>query len=500
LLVSGPYGPKDKGGMWVFSVEGGTPRQVFAGGFSATATLSPDDSQFAFIRGGAIWVSRLSGGEPRRIISPAPGYHFGNTLAWSPDGSRIAFAQKTLGESTLITYDRRTASTAVILSDPKVSGFCWSRDGLMIFARQEDEPNQGSANLWALAVDNDTGRARGKPRRLTDWGGFLFDEISVNARGTRISVVRKRFRSSIYVGKLPAGGNGIAPERFTPKRFTFDAWINVATGWTHDSRSVLFTSDRTGSLDIFQQNPDAHAPTAMVAGEGARRAARPSADGAWILYLTGPATRLETNAGIGRLMRIARAGSSPELVLPVRGYPRPSQLAWAEVSPGEGVMPHPGFRCPSSPGSPCVLSERVNNEVIFTAFDPVKGRKQELARVPESSVSRFWDLSPDGRWIATYRVGGISLISLAGEAPRDIQIEHWQPVTAAWAPDGKSLFATAWASKNPPVLRVFMDGAVRVLHQGLFHTGGPVASPDGRYLAFTEDAMESNVWVVEQFR
>ena len=62
------------------------------------------------------------------------------------------------------------------------------------------------------------------------------------------------------------------------------------------------------------------------------------------------------------------------------------------------------------------------------------------------------------------------------------------------------MFATAWASKDAPLLRISLDGHVKLLHKGLFHTESPVPSPDGRHLAFGENMMESNVWVVQNLR
>ncbi len=142
-------------------------------------------------------------------------------------------------------------------------------------------------------------------------------------------------------------------------------------------------------------------------------------------------------------------------------------------------------------------------EAIFTAFDPVEGRKGELARIG-APLPNSWDLSPDGRWIA-FGWGGspsrIRLLSLAGQPPRDISLDGWNNLQCvAWAAGGKSVFATTWASKDPPLLRISLDGEVKLLHNGLFHTENPVPSPDGRYLAFGENTMESNVWVVENLR
>ena len=88
------------------------------------------------------------------------------------------------------------------------------------------------------------------------------------------------------------------------------------------------------------------------AGEGERKEARPSPDGAWILYMGGPDTGQRTDARLGRVMRIARTGTSPELVLQVAGYPRPPKLAWAGQSlarcstliRGFAVLPCKGLR------------------------------------------------------------------------------------------------------------------------------------------------------------
>ena len=63
--------------------------------------------------------------------------------------------------------------------------------------------------------------------------------------------------------------------------------------------------------------------------------------------------------------------------------------------------------------------------------------------------------------------------------------------------DGKALFVTAFASKGAPLLRVGLDGDTRVLYRGLKYVENPVASPDGRHLAFGEMTQEGNAWVMD---
>ena len=58
----------------------------------------------------------------------------------------------------------------------------------------------------------------------------------------------KRFRSTVCVADLEAGGVRLS----TPRRLTFDEYINWPTAWGHEGRSVLFTSDRGRRLDIFR--------------------------------------------------------------------------------------------------------------------------------------------------------------------------------------------------------------------------------------------------------
>lgn len=198
-------------------------------------------------------------------------------------------------------------------------------------------------------------------------------------------------------------------------------------------------------------------------------------------------------------MRVAPGGGPPQPVLLVGGYPALSHVPASGESPGSTQLDYPRFRCPSVPKSLCVLSEKIQKQAIFTAFDPIEGRKGELTRI-EAPLPNSWDISPDGNWLALgsgWRDGRIRLLSLTGQPARDISVDGWSNLQCvAWAADGKAVFATGWASKDPPLLHISLDGQVTLLHKGLFHIENPIPSPDGRYLAFGENTMESNVWVV----
>ncbi len=503
MLVSGPAGPRDRTGIWVLPAAGGSLRKVQED--ARGAVLSPDSSQIAFVRNSVheIWLVGASGEGPHRLVVPPRGYGLSEKLSWSPDGQRLAFeAAKPLGsEVTIQGHNLKTGRTATILSDPQLEDFCWARDGRMIYSRRENSPNQRSSNLWEISVDTRTSRVRGKPRRLTNWSDFNFGSLSVSADGKRLSFVRARARSNVYVAEL------IGNVRLTkPRRLTFDEWIDWPTGWSRDSKGVLFHSDRNGVLNIFQQALTAREPQPIVTDQEEKTDPRLSPDGRWVLYLAWRKEERGSHTGEGRLMRVAVAGRAAQMVFPIAGYTGEAADEQIRKRPVPAAEGDPRFRCPSVPESACVLSEKRDNQIVFTAFDPLQGRKGELTRIDvDRSRPAFWDLSSDGRWIAfgtTEETSGrIRLLSLAGQPPREVSTGKWANLTSvAWAVDGKALFLTGYASKNPPLLRVSLDGKTQLLYSGRYYLEEPVPSPDGRYLAFGDVSEDSNAWVVESPR
>lgn len=484
-------------------VGGGPLRKLQADAWGAA--LSPDGSRAAFRRssGREIWLADTAGGEARRLVSAPPGCAFEEALAWSGDGRRIAYLKRSqAGDQFAIeSRDLNTGRSTVIVSDPRLRAFCWARDGRIIYSRLEDPPLETTANLWEVRTDPRTAQARGRPRRLTHWAGFQLAHLSISDDGRRVAFTRTRSNSDVYLGELVSN----AAEMTAPRRLTFDERVDWPAGWTRDSQALLFYSDRSGEVDIFRQGVTAREAQALVSGPEDKRDARQSLDGRWILYLSWPKEGGRVRASEGRLKRIPISGGPPEVVFDVAGYPGPARIP-ADRRFTLAASGHPRFRCPSVPQAPCVLSELVHTQVVFTAFDLVAGRKGELARISvDPSIHTFWDLSPDGRWIAfgarEEAAGRIRLLSLAGQPAREISADGWTHLEfAAWAPDGKALYLTGWASKAAPLLRLSLGGETTLLYKGSYYVENPVPSPDGRYLAFSEVTLESNAWVIENIR
>ncbi|MEK7409530.1 MAG: hypothetical protein AAB225_31070 [Acidobacteriota bacterium] len=438
--------------------------------------------------------------QPRRLAAAAPGYEFG-ALAWSPDARHIAYLKRSRQDEqfAIESYDLITGQTTAVLSDRRLRHFCWARDGRIVFGRLESPPGETSSNLWEIRVDPRTAKPRNEARRLTNWGGFQFSYLGISDDGRRLAFLRWHWQSDVYLAELENGGTRLSK----PRRLTLDERIDWPGGWTRDSKALLFYSDRNGELDIFKQDVTARAAAAVAPGPEEKREPRLSPDGAWILYLAW--AKGGDRARQGRLMRVHASGGAPQTVFGVKGYP-----GSARISPETRIVlstgGHPRFRCPSVPGTACVLSEQDQRQLVFSAFDPAEGTKREFTRIEvDPSTVAFWDLSPDGRWIAfgatDEQSGSIRVLSLAGRTIQDMSVKGWTHLeSVAWSADGKGLFLTSFDSRGRRLLRASLTGETRLLYAARSHLTNPSPSPDGRHLAFGEVTPSSNAWVIENLR
>lgn len=187
-------------------------------------------------------------------------------------------------------------------------------------------------------------------------------------------------------------------------------------------------------------------------------------------------------------MRIPIAGGVPQLVLETRN---------GDVS------------CARAPAGLCVVFERDEKKMTLTAFDPLKGRGKALRsmqKFPGASITA--GLSPDRSTFAIAKVGGpeihIRLLSLSGTSDREITVKGWPNITGLdWSADGKGMYLGSLSAQGNTLLCVDLSGNARVLWQ---RKGSPfgfsfwgVPSPDGRYLAISGEARNSNVWMLEGF-
>jgi eukaryotic-like serine/threonine-protein kinase len=488
----------ENSGVWVASVLGGTPRQIREGALAWS--VSPDGSLIAFSSNAFnsdIWVMGASGEDPRKIVSAEQGESFVGVV-WSPDNQRIAYGRLRSGPAgtlcDIANRDLKSGQPVIIVSDPKVAAgfggnFWWLADGRLVYSLSDAAPVFGPGltdmNLWEIKVDLRNGKPAGEPRQMTNWTDFSLSTPNATANGKRLVFGRIKGQTDVYIGDLGPGGNRL---KSAPRRLTLDERNDEPTAWMPDNKSVLFQSDRSGNYDIYKQPFDRHSPEPVVATPQTDIIPRLSADGRWIVFASlakpdsvGPGAPLQ-------LRRVPVSGGASQFVLTAHGYS--------------------GHRCALAPATLCLLGEHSSDQtqLIFTAFDPVKGRGREMVRVATNPGSRYnWDLSPDGSQLALSFPAGenrIRLLPLAGGAPRDLVVNGRFGLDSGpdWSPGGKGFYASSLSPTAVTLLYIDLNGDAHALweQKGGLHAWG-IPSFDGRHLAMLVYTMDSNIWMLENF-
>jgi Tol biopolymer transport system component len=484
-------------GAWGVSVIGGPPRKLRDD--ADPWAVSPDGTLIAFGTGSGftrcreIWLMGAQGEEPRRFVSGSENDGF-FWAAWSPDGQRVAYQRfhrtpDTL-ECSIESRNLKGGQPTVIVSDPRLchywgSKFLWLPGGRFVYTMQGPDLSQRLNNLWETRVNPTTGEPSGKPRQITHWAETWIIGLSGTADGKQLGVTRWGIQTDIYVGELEGAGRGLK----NPRRLTLEESNEYPGAWTPDSKAVLFWSDRNGTFDIFRQAVDQTSPEAVVTGPGHKERPVVSPDGSWILYLSVSAATSATTPI--RIMRVPVSGGPSQLVLEGRSIN--------------------GLACAQSPATLCAFSEPSpdQKQVVISALDPGQGRGRELTRVNlrQPSQGYSWDLSRDGSRLAFTQAddqeGRIQIFPLSDGKARDINVKGWNSLwRLSWATHGEGLFVSRLLGVGSMLLYVDLRGRANVLWQQRLPGRWPpwgIPSPDGRNLALVGYAMDSNVWMLENF-
>jgi eukaryotic-like serine/threonine-protein kinase len=488
LLASWPPPGANKLALWELSLLGGSPRQLSDEGWSAS--VSPDGSQVVFLKsavygetGAEVWLMRGDGGDQRKIISTEGGGVIGSP-GWSADGRWVAYEKFRPGpytsEGQIELFKVEQGSKSVVLAEPRLDwGLKWLPDGRLLFSLDEPPPSQNTSNLWALSIDLGTGRPAGKPVRITSGDGYTI-QPSVTSDGSRLTFDRVKPQEDVYLAEFFPRG----PRISTPRRLTLDDADDLPFDWTTDSKSVLFTSNRTGTLNIFRQNINKTTAEMLVFGPETKSISRLNPDGTQILFLV--PKNPSDNSGPVRLVRAPINGGPPQTVL---------------EAPNIGNQ-----QCSRAPAAVCVFSQQGPKEFLFSTFDPVNGNPHQVAKLEETLAGWAWSLSPDGTLIAflgfAINDSRIRLLSLSGAPTREITVKGWNSFTTVdWAADGKGLFVTSSPTgRTSTLLYVDLTGNAHLLWQvNSYLPAWAIPSRNGKYLAIPAPTIESNVWMMENF-
>jgi len=502
--------------LWVVTILGeAAPRLLYRHG--QAATVSPDGRLVAFQstdfgKHATQVVVGDTNGETVRTLVPEQEKQLVFSPAWSPDSRWIAYARRwktaqgaedaaievrPVGggpAKTLVAQSSLPRSSRFYWDDNFGPGMSWSSDGRLVFAvYQASESGSAMArnSLWEVHVDPSSLGA-GRVHRLAEWSGlqgagsaFSADDLSFTADGKRLSFVKYRNWTAVYLGELAPNGEALKP----PRRITLDDRGSYIADWARDSKALFVVLFRNDNLEVCKQilSESVAGPLFQISSN---TGVKLSADGSWLLY----EERVNDTRGAApsarRLMRRAPVGGSPEVVLE-----EPAGRLWT-------------CSCPMRSGLSCVLSEQEGTSLAFYSLDPLRGKGEQLGKLEVARDGlNSWNISPDGSRLALVDSHKyherVEVLTLNDHVWHELSPEPgWGNLQyISWAADGRGFFVTSWLPESYNLLHVALDGKVKPLlrnghRQWMF---SPLASPDGKYLAFQAQTWDSNVWMLEKF-
>lgn len=493
LLVTGPAGEAKFESLWLFYLVGPASQRPIREKAWLPA-VKADGSQIAFIDAETertIWLVGPQGEDPRNILTVGEGNFF-DSICWSPVvGGRLAFLEMAPDpENDFIgTVDTAGNQTTVVkgkylVAGPQeeFSGLSWLADGRIVFVRSDPQSSKGS-NLWAITVHTNSGEAIGRVAQITNDVGVYHSDLSSTLDGRRLALLRTKSHCDIYMGHLDSTGRSLTGV----EQFISEESNNWASSWTHDSKSVLFASDRKrGIRNIFLQAAVNGTPEALAATDDIQNYPVALADGTSYLYWSWPKDQGDYPKN-RTLKRLLVGGGAPVNVMD------------SETSTS-------GVRCALA-APVCLSSEELKDALRFSELD-IEARRQKLVAQLKLAVADGydWDLSPDGRSLAVVHSSmsdnTVRFVTLADGATHQVAVPGWSQFEyIAWAADASGLYLSANLPKKGGLLRLDMNGKLEVLWQSdSAYVDLPVPSPDGKRLAFTVGSPgESNAWIIEHF-
>jgi serine/threonine protein kinase len=479
--------------IWSVSLLGGTPRKLRDD--ASIESISPDGSQVAVTSHWGkfgpreVWLMGPQGEQARKLWETDPESGF-IRVQWSPDGQRLAYLKSGTEAIEMRALNGGPPTTVLPLEVPDLHDLLWLPDGRILYAIGESGHNANTCNYWVFRPDPRTGKLAEKPTRVSNWAGMCIDSTSVTADGKRLAFLQWGGQKSVHVADIDAEATHLSNTR----RLTLSETWNVPSGWTADSRAVVFGSDREGQSGVFSQSIDGDVATPLVTGPERIVGARVSPDSKAVLYVI-PPEKEEALAPV-KVMRSPMDRGPSQFIFSAKWSP---QLV-------TNLDLYGALSCANVPATKCVVAEQSQtlDHLIFTGFDPVQGRGRELAQFEiDPTGSYFWDLSPDGNSIAILKASEakISVLSLVGLPRKVIPVKDWESLDAvSWTSNGKGLLVSSRTQNASVLLHVNLLGNANVLWKqegGLLTFGTP--SPDGRHLAMLGWSLTSNMWLMENF-
>ena len=507
----------DRGGapdLWLMRASGGEPIRLTD---DATRERSPawfpDGNSLAFVSDrdghGAIYKIPALGGKPVLVVRDA------EDPAISPDGARLAFVQRaSLGQQRVAIMDLTDPSRVLVVTGADGSATdhrqpAWSPDGRSLCYAD-------SRNLWLMPS------AGGRGRQLTSQGIDRRPEWAADGQSIYFSSYRDgtqalwRILASGGVPRRVTFGTGpegepslsrdgrrlaystfisnpdiVAMDQRSGRSWRFGGGLEESSPAIAPDRSrIVFTSERDGAFDLWQQAFEDGRPRGVPARltdlPGIESTPAFSRDGRWLAYCRAIRDRrniwVQPSSG-GTPVRIT---DDPAGDIHPAWSPDGRQLAFISRRSGRSQV----WRIPVAEGRASGPPSRVTGGTATDVFPTFLSDGSTIAFVRwGSGTPDVWLTATDGRQPARQLTKGA-----------DARFVRWDPahgallVSGSWGGSTVSLRAV-----TPGSAQVRIPDRAVVFGQATA-VGDFDISSDGSLVAFVREETRGDVWLIEKKR
>jgi len=230
------------GNIYIMDADGSNRTKVLDSNHRSFKDLawSPDGTRIAFAVMGGVATCALDGSDFTYIVPPAIGEQ-SQGLSWSSDGSKIAFAATSAGWDIYVVDADGGNEVKLSSQDTEDRSPSWSPEGSKIVFNALTHTGGGRWNIYVMDAD-------GSDRtRLTDDEGLVSDRCPVwSPDGSRIAFISDRYGyPQIYLMDAD-GGNVI--------RLTETSTSVESLAWSPDGTRIAFAASSMGSPESIESH------------------------------------------------------------------------------------------------------------------------------------------------------------------------------------------------------------------------------------------------------
>ncbi|HNH82777.1 MAG TPA: protein kinase [Acidobacteriota bacterium] len=481
------YHSKNRSGIWVISVLGGSPKQLSE--FGSRPIWSPDGKLLAFQSDGltdlsgnaapaqppsTIWTVPARGGNPQAVTqvgNPAGGH---GTPSWSADGKWIAFA----------TYDRRTSAIWAISTESKelvrivatqryIYDPIFAPDGKGIFysAVLED----GNYGMWKIDVSPTSCEPDGEPYQLANLGIGTPRHLTISKDGKKIAYSALSMTSNLWSFELDPRTQ---TSKTKPVPLMLETGRSTRPVFSPDGSKIAFEKWRQGTNpDIWMVDADGNHQTQLTTDPAVETIPSWSPDSSKIYFRS----NREGQQAFWSIVPESRKETLLQKFEKDTDFPR--------LSP-DGTM--------------VAFNSKRDGTTTNVWLVPIEGGQPKQITFDQESLG-FPCWSPDGKWVALQLKRGedTQLVVMPSQGGEITQLttdrgQHWPH---SWSPDGdKIAFAgfrqgywNLWIISRTTREQKQLTGFTKLNAYVRY----PAWSPKGNQMVFEYAETVGNVWMIE---